>query len=114
VGRNVPDVSLNADPFTGYLVLFGGALYAGYGGTSFVAPQLNGIAAVLTQANEGRLGFLNPQLYKAYRKYGYGPRSPFKAVTTGTNLYWHAGPNYNPASGLGTLDVVKLGNALHD
>jgi subtilase family serine protease len=112
VGRNVPDVSLNADPFTGYLVYFGGTFYSGFGGTSFVAPQLNGIAALLTQANEGRLGFLNPQLYSAFHRFGYGPKSPFKAITTGTNLYWQAGPHYNPASGLGTLDVVKLGAAL--
>jgi subtilase family serine protease len=111
-GRNVPDVSLNADPFTGYLIYFGGAFDYGYGGTSFVAPQLNGIAALLTQANEGRIGTLNPQLYRAFLRYGYGPRSPFHAITTGTNLYWHAGPHYNPASGLGTLDVVKLNAAL--
>ena len=112
VGRNVPDVSLNADPFSGYLIYFGGAFYNRAGGTSFVAPQLNGIAALLTQANEGRLGFLNPQLYRAFRRYGYGPGSPFHAITTGTNLYWQAGPNYNPASGLGTLNVVNLGAAL--
>ena len=112
VGRNVPDVSLNADPFTGYLTYFAGTFYAGWGGTSFVAPQLNGIAALLTQANEGRLGFLNPQLYRAFQKYGYGSKSPFRAVSTGTNLYWQAGSHYNPASGLGTLNVVNLGPAL--
>ena len=112
VGRNVPDVSLNADPFTGYLTYFAGSFSAGWGGTSFVAPQLNGIAALLTQANEGRLGFLNPQLYRAFQKYGYNSRSPFHAITTGTNLYWQAGAHYNPASGLGTLNVVNLGTAL--
>jgi len=112
VGRNIPDISLDADPFTGFLVYFGGAFSNGWGGTSFVAPQLNGIAAILTQAGESRLGFMNPQLYRAFRKYGYGPGSPFKPITTGTNLYWLAGPNYNPASGLGTLDAAKLRNAL--
>ncbi len=107
-GRNVPDVSLNADPETGYLVYSGGQFFANSGGTSFVAPQLNGIAALLTQSAGTRLGFLNPQLYRIFTKRGYGPRSPFNAITTGTNLYWQAGPNYNPASGLGTLDVTKL------
>lgn len=107
-GRNVPDVSLNADPETGYLVYYKGAFSAGGGGTSFVAPQLNGIAALLSQSACGRLGFLNPQLYAIFAKRGYGPKSPFHAITTGTNLYWEAGPNYNPASGLGTLDVAKL------
>lgn len=107
-GRNLPDVSLNADPETGYLVYLGGTFYNGNGGTSFVAPQLNGIAALLSQSAGTRLGFLNPQMYAIFAKRGYGPKSPFNAITTGTNLYWKAGPNYNPASGLGTLDVTKL------
>ena len=34
-GRNVPDVALNADPYTGYAVYFGGTMYSGNGGTSF-------------------------------------------------------------------------------
>ncbi|BDU74753.1 S53 family peptidase [Mesoterricola silvestris] len=112
-GRNVPDVSLNADPFTGYLTCEDGLFYAGNGGTSFVAPQLNGIASLLTQAAGRRIGFLNPQLYDIYKKYGYGPRSPFHAVTTGDNLYWKAIPDYNPASGLGTLDVTRLEGILN-
>jgi subtilase family serine protease len=112
-GRNVPDVSLNADPFTGYLTCEGGLFYAGNGGTSFVAPQLNGIAALLTQAAGHRVGFLNPQLYQAYQRYGYGPKSPFHAITTGDNEFWKAAPNYNPASGLGTLDVTKLEAAIN-
>jgi kumamolisin len=107
-GRNLPDVSLNADPETGYLLFFGGVFYNGFGGTSFVAPQLNGIAALLTQSAGTRLGYLNPQLYAIFTHRGYGPKSPFNAITTGTNLYWHAIPDYNPASGLGTLDVTKL------
>jgi subtilase family serine protease len=111
-GRNVPDVSLNADPNTGYVVCMGGLFSTGSGGTSFVAPQLNGIASLLTQNAGSRLGFLNPQLYRIFSHYGYGPKSPFHAITTGTNLYWQAGPNYNPASGLGTLDVAALAKLL--
>jgi subtilase family serine protease len=111
-GRNVPDVSLNADPNTGYVVCAGGLFSTGSGGTSFVAPQLNGIAALLTQNAGSRLGFLNPQLYRLYSRYGYGPKSPFHAITTGTNLFWQAAPNYNPASGLGTLDVAALAKLL--
>lgn len=107
-GRNVPDLSLNADPETGYLVYFNGQFSNGSGGTSFVAPQLNGIAALLTQSAGSRLGFLNPQLYAIYAKHGYGNKSPFRAITTGTNLYWQAIPDYNPASGLGALDVARL------
>ena len=86
----------------------GGAWIYGYGGTSFVAPQLNGIAALISQVNGGRLGHLNPQLYARLNQYGYGSNSPFNAITTGDNLYWQAAPNYNPGSGIGTLNVNNL------
>lgn len=107
-GRNLPDVSLNADPYTGYSVYFGGAWSSGSGGTSFVAPQLNGIAALISQHSHSRLGHLNPQLYARLKQFGYASNSPFKAITTGDNLYWQATPSYNPASGIGTLDVSNL------
>src|SRR5438067_1291396 len=62
-GRNVPDVSFNADPDTGYLIVYtsdanGLQVLAFMGGASFVAPQLNGIAALLVQNAGNRLGFL--------------------------------------------------------
>ena len=107
-GRNMPDVALNADPDTGYAEYVGGAWQYGWGGTSFVAPQLNGITALLTQVSGTRLGFLNPQLYSRFRQFGYSSNSPFVAITSGDNEYWQATHSYNPASGLGALDVDKL------
>jgi len=111
-GRNVPDLSMNADPQTGYAAYSTGDGYAGwitgYGGTSFVAPQLNGLFAVLTQKAGHRLGWLHPQLYGAFKSVGYGSGSPFHAVTTGTNLFWPATNSYNPATGLGTPDAAAL------
>lgn len=111
-GRNVPDLSMNADPQTGYASYSTGDGYTGwvtgYGGTSFVAPQLNGIFAVLTQKAGHRLGWLHPQLYGAFKTYGYGSGSPFHSVTTGTNLFWPATNSYNPATGIGTPDVAAL------
>jgi len=118
-GRNVPDVALNADPSSGYLLYFGGQAQAGWGGTSFVAPQLNGILTLIssgitpTAGNlKGRVGRPGPQLYAAFKAQGYAAGSPFKAITTGTNDYYKAAPNYNPASGLGSLDVNALATAL--
>ena len=111
-GRNVPDVSLNADPNTGYYLVFGNSLYAGGGGTSFVAPQLNGIFSLITQQAGKRLGLLQPQLYKAFRTLGYGTGSPFRAVGAGTNLYYAATNGYNPASGLGVLNIDNLSKVL--
>ena len=48
-GRNMPDVVANGDPDTGYQVVSEGQIIDGYGGASFVAPQLNGVTALFTQ-----------------------------------------------------------------
>ena len=111
-GRNLPDVSLNADPYSGYLVYFEGQWGAGSGGTSFVAPQLNGIFTLIAAGRNSRLGLLHPQLYGAFKTYGYGAGSPFRAITAGTNLYYKSTNTFNPATGLGSLDVANLARAL--
>ncbi|MBV8124156.1 MAG: S8/S53 family peptidase [Burkholderiaceae bacterium] len=110
-GRNVPDVALNADPYSGYLVYQGG-WGAGSGGTSFVAPQLNGILTLISSGLPGRVGPINPQLYTLFQQYGYGSGSPFRAITSGDNEYYPSTPSYNPATGLGSLDVNALATAL--
>ena len=53
-GRNVPDISFNADPDTGYVLYYtssvsGFGIASYFGGTSFVAPQLNGVSALIGQ-----------------------------------------------------------------
>jgi kumamolisin len=117
-GRNLPDVSLNADPETGYLLLSteDGGLLAGFGGTSFVAPQLNGISALISQAiGDRRLGLWNPMLYRFKQVYGYGNASPFVDITAGDNWFYQGIPGYEPGAGLGVLDVAKLADAVaHD
>jgi kumamolisin len=119
-GRNVPDVSFNADPETGYVVYYtssvsGFGIDTFYGGTSFVAPQLNGVSALLGQYLDGRrLGLLNYPLYdlarsgQAYRK----PSAPLHAVAYGDNWFYHGSNGYNPAAGLGTLDVANFAEVL--
>lgn len=111
-GRNLPDVSLNADPYTGYLVYFEGAWGSGSGGTSFVAPQLNGILTLIAAGKGGRVGLPHPQLYGAFKTYGYGAKSPFRPISAGTNLYYKSTNTFNPATGLGSLDVTNLARAL--
>lgn len=120
-GRAMPDLAMNADPETGYTIYstlfdpassFGGPWAYGYGGTSFVAPQLNGITALINQAVGGRVGFWNPQIYQ----FAQAPNSPFTPLdTTGTsndNLYYSGTPGkiYNPATGLGIPNVAQLAN----
>lgn len=113
-GRNVPDISMNADPETGYLLYSSadGGLVTGYGGTSFVAPQLNGITALINQANGGRIGLLAPQLYRLLGEYGYGPNSPFKDITDGDNWGYQSAVGYDQASGVGVPNVAQMSTLL--
>jgi kumamolisin len=115
-GRNVPDVSANADPDTGYIVVYtsdvdGFEVLGGGGGTSFVAPQLNGVTALLSQSLHGsRIGLLNYPLYalalsgQAYK----GSHAPLKVINSGDNWFFQGRNGYSPAAGLGTIDVANF------
>jgi kumamolisin len=109
-GRNVPDISLNADPETGYIFVstYDGGLNSGEGGTSFVAPQLNGITALLRQSSGHRIGLWNPQVYAIQNFFGYGRFSAFNSVRAGDNWFYYGQPRYNQGAGIGSLDVANL------
>ena len=121
-GRNVPDISANADWNTGYTDYYtssvsGFAIYNYLGGTSAVAPQLNGAAALIGEYLHGsRLGLLNFPLYglaltgQAYR----GPNPPLHAIAYGDNWFYKGRNGYSPAAGLGTLDVWNFAEFLRD
>ena len=119
IGRNVPDVSFNADPMTGYQVYYtsshlGFVILPFVGGTSFVAPQLNGVAALIGQSVNGRIGLLNYPLYAlAHASKGYkGGQPPLRAISTGDNWFYFGRNAYGQGAGLGTLDVANLANYL--
>jgi kumamolisin len=109
-GRNVPDISLNADPETGYIFVstYDGGLNSGEGGTSFVAPQLNGITALLRQSSGHRIGLWNPQVYAIQNIFGYGRFSAFNSIRAGDNWFYYGQPRYNQGAGIGSLDVANL------
>jgi kumamolisin len=119
-GRNVPDLSANADPDTGYVILYtssqGGFEELTFiGGTSFVAPQLNGLTALFGQYVHGRVGLLNFPLYAIARSGGYrGPNAPLRAIRVGDNDFYTGSDGYNPAAGLGVPNAAGLAEALRD
>ena len=114
-GRAVPDVSADADPYSGYLLYspsFPGAskLQGGWGGTSFVAPQLSGATAVIDSYLGHRVGFWNPAIY-ALATSGRSPFTPLQQPGTGSdNLYFTGNPGqaYNQGSGLGYPNLSEL------
>ncbi|MBM7651265.1 S53 family peptidase [Neobacillus cucumis] len=107
--REVPDVSADADPNTGYSIYTGGA-WKVVGGTSAAAPLWAGIATLNNQfaAANGKsyLGQANPTLYKVFNTtQNY---SAYHDITSGTNLYYPATAGYDMASGIGTPDAYNL------
>ena len=122
-GRAVPDVSTDADPYTGYLLYepsFAGVgepvLQGGWGGTSFVAPQLNGSTAVIDSALGHRVGFWNPRIYgTALASFGGSPFTPLNSASTSNdNLYYTGNPGeaYSPSVGLGYPNLTELATHL--
>jgi kumamolisin len=118
-GRNVPDVSFNADPDTGYSLFYtsnrhGFEVETFGGGTSFVSPQLNGVTALLAQNAGHRLGLLNVELYNLARLgLTQGRHAVINTISTGDNWFYKARDGYSPAVGLGTIDVFKLSQVTH-
>jgi subtilase family serine protease len=119
-GRNVPDLSLNSDPDTGYQVyytddknVFG--IQTGWGGTSFAAPQFNGVTALYNQALGHRVGLINFALYDlarfgaAYNRF----EAPLRDIKEGDNWHFNAHQGYDQATGLGVPDVANLLKALY-
>ncbi|MGH2458635.1 MAG: protease pro-enzyme activation domain-containing protein, partial [Chloroflexota bacterium] len=110
--RNVPDVSANADPSTGYTmycatVACGSAGWIIVGGTSAATPLWAGLAAdtneYLHRLGKTRLGNASAFIYGVA-----SPSEPYTAyhdVRTGDNLHYNAGPGYDLATGLGSPDA---------
>ena len=101
VGRNSPDLSANADPESGYQYIQEGMVIDGYGGTSFVAPQLNGVTALFVEATGNRVGQINPALYHL-------DTSASTDIKLGDNWGYSAIPGFDNASGVGVLDAGRL------
>jgi kumamolisin len=114
-GRGVPDVTGDGDPDTGYNILVDGQKEQ-EGGTSAVAPLWAALIATINQKLNGRVGFVNPQLYSL------APASAaFHDITVGNNrlsfqqfnnVGYDAVPGWDPASGLGSPDGTALSGVL--
>jgi subtilase family serine protease len=102
--RNVPDVSLNSDQYTGYSIFYGNRWWI-YGGTSCAAPLWAAFTALANEQRatngQGLLGFANPTLYQLAQEANYA--SDFHDITAGTNLYYHAVTGYDNATGWGSF-----------
>ncbi|GCE28774.1 hypothetical protein KDA_42580 [Dictyobacter alpinus] len=113
--RQIPDVSANADPATGYSIYRTpknpkDPAWQVVGGTSAAAPLWAGIATDINQAllasKLSPLGHALPALYRLYNTPQVYP--PYHDIIKGSNLYYQAGPNYDLVTGMGTPDAWNI------
>jgi subtilase family serine protease len=129
--RDVPDVSFNASGnHDGYLLCSGGNCVSGFrssagalfivGGTSVSAPAFAGIISLVNQKTNSSQGNVNPILYSL----AVNSPSAFHDITAGDNrvpclpgtldcanggtIGFSAGPGYDQATGLGSVDALNL------
>jgi hypothetical protein len=120
--RQVPDVSADGDPETGYVIYFQGSWNEIFGGTSLAAPTWAATAALTDGSpfcsayGSGTPGALPQGLYAIAASSYYG--NAFNDVTSGSNDYTPSGytgglypatVGYDMASGLGTPQLMDYG-----
>jgi subtilase family serine protease len=108
--RMIPDVSYNADPWTGYAVYMTNASILGgwtvVGGTSAGAPQW---AALMALVNSSRGSALAQSPSIIYQLGDAKIRTLyFRDITSGNNGGYNAGVGYDEVTGLGTPLCSKL------
>jgi len=123
--REVPDVSLNSDYFTGYPV-YCTATAAGcsssnpwliVGGTGTAAPLWAALMALTNEESEKgggfNIGFVSPLLYQIASGTSYS--NDFHDITSGNNDYknlhqgkYPATPVYDLATGLGSYNAANM------
>lgn len=126
--REVPDISANADPYTGYAeyctgsaatpysncaTFSGSQMPAGWfaiGGTSLSSPFWSAIIADHDSLWHGRIGNANPLLYLLYNldAKGYFHDITGAGQTTNNNGLFPTTPGYDLATGIGTPKMGAL------
>lgn len=120
--RVVPDVAMNADPFTGMMILQtvdGQLTKSTWGGTSLACPLFAGTQAIIQGNSATTIGFANPTLYSlnssVYRDV-VGPRTPegisnpsgTYLVTLDRDTSLQTTYGYDNVTGRGTPDGAKF------
>jgi kumamolisin len=111
-GRNDPDLSFDASPFTGESFFFQGVFQGPIGGTSLSSPIFGASMTEVAQITGKRAGFVNPSIYKQWKALGY--KSPqgtlfFRDITQGVDGKFKALVGYDQMTGIGAMDVLNFG-----
>ena len=104
-GRNVPDVSFDADPATGESFYIDGAFEGPIGGTSLSSPIFGASVAIDNAIKNKEAGYVNPRIYSKFKASGY-LGDAFRDITSGSNGFYNAGKGYDNVTGIGSMNVT--------
>jgi kumamolisin len=109
-GRNLPDVSFDADPATGESFYYDGSFQGPIGGTSLSSPIFGASQTLLNEQAGREAGFVNPSLYRTFKTYGYANAGVplFRDMTKGNNGFYAAKIGYDQMTGIGAEIVGDL------
>jgi len=108
--RGVPDISADADPNSGVVLVddginVGAAGFA-WGGTSLSSPLWAGVIATLESYKSTNFGFYTPTAYAILNSPGY--KAQIQDITSGSNGVYSAGNSWDPVTGVGSPNVGCL------
>ncbi len=106
-GRNLPDVSFDANPNTGAAFYYGGTWNTAYnplGGTSLSSPLFGAALTEVDQYTGKRAGLEAKTLFTFWKAKGYGSGSSiyFHDITSGNNGQYTAKAGYDQVTGIGS------------
>ena len=109
--RQVPDVAADADPQTGFHIVFGGH-ETQIGGTSAATPMWAALIALINQDLVSKklreVGFANPAIYWMGANVTKFSSTPFHDVIAGNNLAFSASKGWDFATGWGSPDGAAI------
>ena len=112
-GRGVPDVAGVGDFRTGWLTYVPPGGWRSSGGTSAAAPFWAAVIALLAEGlGERHLGLINPHLYELAGTDAFDDIISGNNILPGESAGYSAGPYWNPCTGIGAPDVLRLLTAL--
>ena len=117
IGRNVPDIALDADPYTGTALFYEGSWDTKYnplGGTSLSSPIYGAAITEIDQMKKGRVGLGGRSLYTMWGEYGYGLGSSayFHDIVQGSSGAFYCTTGYDLVTGIGSVDFWNLAGKL--
>ena len=113
-GRNIPDLTSDADPGTGESFYYDGGFGGPIGGTSLASPTFGAALTEIDQLQNSRAGWFNVALYKTWLAKGYANGSTlyFRDITQGNIPPYKAGTGYDQMSGIGAMQVTNFAGLL--